>query len=350
MIQANTGSDNRSSLPPQSRRRLRQQYLLCTDPEEYRQHGLGPLPADANGRSLYLDLVKRAVCNILYEDLPDIFYDHNRRPMLATDFDLTRRVWGEDLPSAAHTMVGVKRLENVQHCIEEILREKVPGDLVEAGVMCGGAAVFMRACLKAYNITDRRVFACDAFVPPRPPIPFLLRLLGRTVLFTLASIPNRLWQRWLFFRCQALQGDYRAFPDCEDPSDDLIHFTMWMLRHPSVAFRRRATGLNNVCSHFARYGLLDDQVVLLQGFFSETLPKAPLRDVAVLRLDGDTFEGTMDVMNLLYPKLASGGFCIIDDYHSFSDCRRAVDLYRDEHKIKDKMEPIDNLAVFWRKS
>lgn len=76
------------------------------------------------------------------------------------------------------------------------------------------------------------------------------------------------------------------------------------LEHPP----RVEKGLPWVKSNFARFGLLDEQVVFLQGWFSETLPTAPgLNAIAVLRLDGDTFESTIDALNVCYPKLSPGG-------------------------------------------
>lgn len=68
---------------------------------------------------------------------------------------------------------------------------------------------------------------------------------------------------------------------------------------------------------FARHGLLDDRVQLLQGWFDTTLPAAPIERLAVLRLDGDFFKSTMDGLQILYPKLSRGGYCIVDDYHAF---------------------------------
>ena len=109
-------------------------------------------------------------------------------------------------------------------------------------------------------------------------------------------------------------------------------------------------GIDAVKSYFARFGLLDDQVKFLQGFFADTIPKAGwLKKVAVLRADGDTYESTIDALNLLYPKLSPGGFCIIDDYNSFEACKFAVDEYRTKHGIDAPLKRIDNLSVYWRK-
>ncbi len=100
---------------------------------------------------------------------------------------------------------------------------------------------------------------------------------------------------------------------------------------------------------FQAYGLLDDQVVFLEGFFEDTIPTAPVEQLAVLRLDGDMYQSTIECMTHLYPKLSPGGFCIVDDY-GLEGCAKAVDDYRAEHGIETPMERIDWTGVFWRKA
>jgi len=316
-------------------------------PQEYPAHGLGPVDETAGENELYLDMVKRAVSNILYQDAPLIFYDHSQSPTLAAGFDLSRRVMGEDAPTEAQTMIGIRRLDNISHCVDRVLRDNVPGDLVEAGVFRGGATVFMRAVLKARGVTDRRVFACDTFTPisPKRPNWFVIPIAQG-----LGAIPSKRWRRWLFFMLQKYLSDATSFPPCEDPAEDMIEFVMWYLRNPAAIPTAGGSSLPEVKSLFARYGLLDDQVVFLQGFFADTLPTAPLQQASVIRLDGDTYESTRDAISLLYPKLSPGGFCIIDDYNAYADCRRAVDEYRNQHGITDEIMPIDNLAVYWRRA
>ena len=106
----------------------------------------------------------------------------------------------------------------------------------------------------------------------------------------------------------------------------------------------------HVKSNFARYGLLDDRVVFLKGWFSETIPSAPIKNIAVLRMDGDTYESTIDALNMCYPKLSSGGYCIVDDYWSLEDCKRAVDEYRATHGITESIVRIDGLSCYWQRA
>lgn len=197
-------------------------------------------------------------------------------------------------------MIGGKRLDNVHACVEQVLSDDIPGDLIETGVWRGGATIFMRAVLKAYDIKDRTVWVADSF----------------------EGIPK---------------GDPVRYP-----GDDLAP----LYRFNDVFGVSQAI----VEENFRRYGLLDDQVRFLPGYFRDTLPDAPVESLAVLRMDGDLFESTMDALVHLYPKLSVGGYVIVDDYRALPPCRVAVYQYRREHGITDPIEEIDGVGVFWRRT
>jgi O-methyltransferase len=198
----------------------------------------------------------------------------------------------------AHTMIGRKRLDNIQFCIEEVIKSGIPGDLIETGIWRGGATIFMRGVLAAYGVTDRRVWAADSFQGVPPPT---------------------------------------------HPEDAGFDISARVLPVLSVA-------LEEVQELFERYGLLDEQVLFLKGWFKDTLAKAPIRELAVLRLDGDLYESTMDALNPLYAKVARGGFVIVDDYFSVPQCKRAITDFRATHGISGPIHQIDDAAVYWRKS
>jgi hypothetical protein len=63
----------------------------------------------------------------------------------------------------SHTMIGRKRIDNIEWCLDRIREENIPGDLAETGVWRGGACIFMRGYLKAYSLPERRVWVCDSF-------------------------------------------------------------------------------------------------------------------------------------------------------------------------------------------
>jgi O-methyltransferase len=140
---------------------------------------------------------------------------------------------------------------------------------------------------------------------------------------------------WVADSFQGLPKPDEAYP--EDRGDS--HWT----------FPELAVSLEDVKRNFKRYGLLDDQVRFLVGWFRDTLTPAPIERLAVLRLDGDMYESTMDVLTALYPKLSVGGYCIIDDYGYIASCRTFVETYRRAHNITEPIKVIDGGGVFWQR-
>ena len=88
----------------------------------------------------------------------------------------------------------------------------------------------------------------------------------------------------------------------------------------------------------------------LKGWFKDTLPSAPFEKLAVLRLDGDMYESTMDVIRNLYDKVSHGGFIIVDDYHIWPTCKRAIDEFRVQREIREPILEIDGSGVYWRRT
>ncbi len=75
--------------------------------------------------------------------------------------------------------------------------------------------------------------------------------------------------------------------------------------------------------------MLGDNVQFIKGWFKDTLPDAPINQIAVARLDGDLYASTMDALSNLYGKLSIGGYLIVDDY-ALVECRQAVDDFRNQ--------------------
>jgi len=78
-------------------------------------------------------------------------------------FDPALREDGSDWPTDAETMVGMKRLENLQDACLSVIREGVPGNFVETGVWRGGCGILMRAVLAATGDETRSVWLFDSF-------------------------------------------------------------------------------------------------------------------------------------------------------------------------------------------
>jgi O-methyltransferase len=206
------------------------------------------------------------------------------------------RAEGLDWPARAHTMIGLRRLRHLRECVADVLARDVPGDLMECGAWRGGATILIRAVLAAYGTTDRRVWVADSFAGLPPP-------------------------------------DAARYPA---DTGDRHH------RQPELA-----VPLEAVREHFRRYGLLDDQVRFLPGWFRDSLPGAAIERLALLRLDGDMYESTWVALESLYDRLSSGGYLIVDDYGGIAACREAVHDFRAARGITEPIRPIDWTGVFW---
>ncbi len=211
-------------------------------------------------------------------------------------FDPWLRESGSDWPMIALTMVGLKRLDNLQWCIEDVLRNNVPGDLIETGVWRGGCTILMRAVLAAHGDTSRCVWAADSFEGmPRP----------------------------------SAEKDKESLIDLSD--NEYL-----------------SASLEDVRANFARFGLLGDQVHFLKGWFQDTLVDAPIERLSILRLDCDLYGSTMLALNALYRRVQPGGYVIVDDYGSWRTSKAAVDEYRREHRITEPLRDIDGQGYYWQ--
>jgi O-methyltransferase len=64
--------------------------------------------------------------------------------------------------------------------------------------------------------------------------------------------------------------------------------------------------------------------VITKGWFSDTLPNFSKEGIAILRMDGDWYDSTMDCLNNLYRYIVPGGIIIIDDYYTWEGCSKAI--------------------------
>ena len=114
-------------------------------------------------------------------------------------------------------------------------------------------------------------------------------------------------------------------------------------------FDQLAVPVEEVQDNFRRYGLLDERVKFLVGWFSDTLPSAPIERLAVLRIDADMYQSTMEALRYLYPKLSVGGYVILDDYGAVTVSKQAILDYRAEQGITEEIKQIDWSGVYWQK-
>jgi O-methyltransferase len=257
-------------------------------------HAVGPGPDQESLRLAYLGLLKLALCDLCGPSTGSVSrrIDGSIASRELRGEDRRLRSGGIDWPLQGLTMVGLTRLDDLQACVEAIVRDGVEGDVIEAGTWRGGASILMRATLDSLGASERTVHVADSF---------------------------------------------QGFPAADDIGDlNTIDFL--------------AVPADEVLDSFARFGL-DHGVRIVEGFFEETLPALDTQQWALVRLDGDTYAATRAALDALYPRLAVGGYLLVDDYLAMTaeECRRAVDEFRAEHEIAEPLETVDWTCVRWRR-
>ncbi len=243
----------------------------------------------------YMRLLKRCLTRDLF---PDQRYEFgtSAHPM---PYSKELRQDGRDWPTEADTMVGMKRLDNLHECCWTAVRESVPGDFVETGIWRGGCGILMRAILDVLKDRQRKVWLFDSFEGlPKP--------------------------------------DPESFPQDKDDHHWTYSFCL-------------AVSLKQVRDNFEKYELLDERTQFVKGWFRDTIPHSEVKNISVLRLDGDMYESTWLVLTHLYPKVSPGGFIIVDDYGAIPSCKAAVDDFRAQQSILSPITEVDWTGIFWRK-
>ena len=249
----------------------------------------------ARSSALYLGLLKAVLTDTVFEPGPD--------PDHLSPAGYVQSLVKHCIQGRALTMVPMSRLDNIQRCIEDVLENNVPGDVLEAGVWRGGTSIFMKAVLAAHN-SGKLVWVADSF----------------------EGLPT---------------------PDAH-PIEAKAHESKLM----KDIYQHFAVSIEDVQSNFARFGFFDENVRFLKGWFKDTLPSAPIDQLSVVRLDGDYYESTMTCLTHLYDKLSPGGYMVIDDYgqDDWTYCRQAVDEFRSGRNITEPMLRVDSTCYYWQRS
>jgi len=209
------------------------------------------------------------------------------------------RIKGMDWPEIGFTMIGNDALKSIKWMIETVIDKNIPGDFIETGVWKGGASIFAKAVLRVHGADKiRKVWVCDSF---------------------------------------------KGLPKARTQNDDDTWEKMKSLR----------VSKETVKDNFRRFDLLDENVKFVEGYFVDSLPtiRDELTELSILRLDGDMYESTMDILFNLYEKIAIGGFVIVDDY-VIVVCKKAITEFRNMHNITEEIKPIwkDSERVYWVKN
>lgn len=226
-------------------------------------------------------------------------YKHeSNKEIIEQDYVASLRKDGRDWPLFGLTMIGEERMKNIDYVIQESVRLGVDGDFVECGVWRGGASMYARAVLNAFGETERLVYLFDSF---------------------------------------------NGLPQNTSDNDGDFWSKMSYISVP----------LDEVQRHFDVSGLNGKNVIMIPGYFRYSLPAWCLRTdrtVAILRMDGDMFESTMDILFNLWDLVSRGGYIIVDDYHSVPAAKNALNKFFDLQGIKPELMPIDQDGIYFIKN
>ncbi len=244
--------------------------------------------SDVPNRDAYIDLLKRSITNYTYLGEGALFENFR----CVAHYRVQQGQWKIDPLARPVTLLTKSQLDLVETAVLSVEKRGVPGNFIEAGVWRGGVIILMGALINAHQMTDRKVFAADSF----------------------AGIPK----------------NARALNDPVDSWSD-----------------RWVASLEEVQQNISRFGLLDDKISFVPGFFSETLKTLADETFAVMRLDSDSYDSVEESLVYLYPRLSTGGVIIIDDWHLVG-CKAAVTNYRARHGITEELKVHDGNA-YWVK-
>jgi hypothetical protein len=189
-----------------------------------------------------------------------------------------------------YTLTGVDRLHALVIAVRHLVRTGVGGGFAECGVWRGGSVLAIAATLRQLDVHDRDLYLFDTFDGMTQPDERDTSPIDRAAV--------ELWE----------ETDGRPWPEL---------FTPALCSKEAVGEVVLSTGYPAERVHF------------VAGPVEETLPDNAPERLALLRLDTDWYESTRHELEHLYPRLASGGVLIVDDYGHWEGCRRAVDEYFD---------------------
>ena len=195
---------------------------------------------------------------------------------------------------------GVEAPWALYQAIEYIVRNRIPGDIVECGVWSGGSMLLAAHALLHFGDTSRRIFLYDTFAGmPRP---------------------EEMDARW----------------------DGVPALPTW--EHHQRNGRRWCFGgtLDHVKRVVGSAGYPEDKLVFVEGLVEETLPAIRPEHISLLRLDTDLYRSTYHELVHLYPLLVAGGILIVDDYGAFQGAKLATDQFIAETRAPLFLSRVDS--------
>ncbi len=184
--------------------------------------------------------------------------------------------------------ISRERFLSLFQSINYIYKNEIDGDIVECGVFRGGSAMMIaHAMLKFNKNENKNLWLYDTFDGMSNPSDYDVNILN-----------------------QNAKEEMKKTSKKENMKD------IW-------AYSK----LDYVKKNMIKTGLNEKNIIYVKGLVEKTLDGNFPEKISLLRLDTDFYESTKKELEILFPKLQSGGIIIIDDYGHWKGCKKAVDEY-----------------------
>lgn len=188
------------------------------------------------------------------------------------------------------TMTSPEKLNALINSVRYVVRNDIPGDIVECGVWRGGSMLAVAKTLLEVGDTERELHLYDTFEGMSEPTEHDKRHDGKSAADMLATSDK--------------SSGVWAYATLED-----VQETMAQAAYPG------------------------ERVHYYKGKVEDTIPGDAPEKISILRLDTDWYESTRHELEHLWPRLVPGGVLLLDDYGWWDGARRAVDEWLAELKV-----------------
>lgn len=213
-----------------------------------------------------------------------------------SDRDLIDKILDEDL-----TMTSAERLLATFISVKHVCNLNIQGDIVECGVWRGGNSIVALYALNKLNNNNKALWMYDTF-----------KGMTKPSLYDFENSDGKLAKEEFDKNADENHNNW-CYASLQDVNENIKNY---------------------------RKGV---EVKMIEGDIIETLKiKSNIpSSISVLRLDTDWYESTKKELEILYPKLSTGGVLIIDDYGHWGGCKKAVDEYFSNLEKKPLLIPSD---------
>lgn len=235
-----------------------------------------------------------------------------------------------------YTMLDKCDLTHLAMLCEEVIKNNITGDFLEAGVWRGGSCIMMKHVVNKLK-SDKKMYLLDSFES---------------------------------------MNKFETINNCDNVNDNNLGdkmdcFITDFLRDVSLYYKQRynenfqlvkGVSIDEIKHNFFKFNLLDDNIIFVKGWIDDQFVKNLFihdmneneKQFSIIRIDLDLYKPTKYILKYLYKRLTIGGYIIFDEY--FIDImgeKLAVDQFRKENNIKEEISRTGDAKTqrigYWKK-